>query len=71
MTADQRQFLKAAEGRTVRQEETGAPWPSEGAYADDTLYTRRRLADGDLVAAEAPKEAEPAKTAKPDAGDKK
>jgi hypothetical protein len=60
MTAETRSFLKPAEGRTVRQEETGALWPAEGAYAEDTLYTRRRLADGDLVAAEAPRAPKPA-----------
>lgn len=61
-----RKFLKAAEGRTVRQEETGEPWPAEGAWAENTRFVRRRLADGDLI------EAEPAKPAKPAAdGDKK
>jgi hypothetical protein len=66
MTAKTRQFLKAGEGRTVRDEETGALWPADGAFAEDTLYIRRRLADGDLVVAEAPKPVKPA----PD-GDKK
>ncbi len=43
-------FLKPADGRTVPQPD-GRPWPAEGMDADDTLYVRRRLADGDLVAA--------------------
>lgn len=50
-------FLKAAEGRSVLAED-GTAWPQAGAWADDTLYIRRRLADGDLI------EAEPARKAK-------
>lgn len=41
-------ILKAAEGRTVDQED-GTPWPPEGLAAPDTLFVRRRLRDGDLV----------------------
>ncbi len=66
MTADKRQYLKAAEGRTVRRPEDGQPWPEVGDFAEDSLFIRRRLADGDLVEAEAPK---PVKA--PADGDKK
>lgn len=59
-----RKFLKAAEGRTVRQEETGELWPAEGDWAENTRFIRRRIADGDLIAAEPPK------AAKAPAGDK-
>lgn len=38
----------AAEGRTVLQED-GSPWPSEGKIPEDTLFNRRRIADGDLI----------------------
>jgi hypothetical protein len=55
-----RKFLKAAEGRTVRQEDSGEPWPTEGAFAENTRYVRRRVADGDLVEAQPPKPARPA-----------
>lgn len=40
--------LIAAEGRTVHQAD-GAPWPKEGLEDPGTLFTRRRLADGDLI----------------------
>ena len=60
MTADKRQYLKAAEGRTVRRPEDGQLWPEAGDYADDSLFIRRRLDDGDLVEAEAPKPVKPA-----------
>lgn len=52
-----RKFLKAAEGRTVRQEDTGEIWPAEGAFAENTRFIRRRLADGDLVVAKPDKPA--------------
>lgn len=42
--------LIAGEGRTVLQED-GQPWPQDGMEDPGTLYTRRRVADGDLVAA--------------------
>ncbi len=51
-------FLKAADGRTVDQED-GSPWPIEGMDAPDTLFIRRRLRDGDLIEAEPPAAAEP------------
>lgn len=60
-----RKFLKAAEGRIVRQEDSGEPWPTDGAFAEVTRFVRRRLADGDLV------EAAPPKPVKPADGDKK
>lgn len=56
---DARKFLKAAEGRIVRREDTGAPWPAEGDFAELTTYVRRRLDDGDLVVANPPKPAKP------------
>lgn len=40
--------LIAAEGRTVKQAD-GAPWPEDGLEDPGTLFTRRRLADGDLI----------------------
>lgn len=49
--------LIAAEGRTVLTDD-GKPWPAEGLPDPGTLFTRRRLADGDLV--EMPETAEPA-----------
>mgnify|MGYP001040071885 CR=1 FL=1 len=50
-------ILIAAEGRTVFAEDK-TPWPAEGLPDPGTLFTRRRLADGDLV--ELPHAAEPA-----------
>jgi hypothetical protein len=50
-------ILIAGEGRTVLQED-GALWPKDGLPDPDTLYTRRRVADGDLVAAPKPKKSE-------------
>lgn len=55
-----RKFLKAADGRTVRQEGSGERWPAEGAWVENTRFVRRRLADGDLVEAQPPKPAKPA-----------
>lgn len=40
--------LIAAEGRTVHLED-GSLWPKEGLEDPGTLFTRRRLADGDLI----------------------
>ncbi|MGO4558323.1 DUF2635 domain-containing protein [Mesorhizobium sp. 2RAF21] len=45
------QKLKLAEGRSVPMED-GSVWPADGATVEVTLYIRRRLADGDLVAAD-------------------
>ncbi|MBB3963486.1 DUF2635 domain-containing protein [Rhizobium metallidurans] len=58
-------FLKPAEGRTVDQPD-GTPWPPEGMEAPDTLFVRRRIADGDLIEADVP--AEEASTPKPKGG---
>lgn len=44
-------FLKPADGRAVRRED-GSPWPVHGDWTATTLFVRRRLADGDLVAAD-------------------
>ncbi|MBD8686574.1 MULTISPECIES: DUF2635 domain-containing protein [unclassified Rhizobium] len=41
-------FLKPAEGRTVDCVD-GSPWPTDGMEAEDTLFVRRRIADGDLI----------------------
>lgn len=61
-------FLKPAEGRTVDQVD-GTPWPAGGMDADDTLFVRRRIADGDLVEATPedakPDQDEPADASKP------
>ncbi len=59
--------LKPAEGRTVPQED-GEPWPAGGLAVEPTAYIRRRLTDGDLIAAEPRVDARaaerPAKTGK-------
>jgi hypothetical protein len=47
-------ILVQAEGRTVLQED-GSAWPADGIEDPDTHFTRRRLKDGDLVVADAPK----------------
>lgn len=58
--------LKLAEGRVVPMED-GSDWPAKGATVVVTPYIRRRLRDGDLVAAdETPPEADTA-PAEPDA----
>lgn len=41
-------ILIAAPGRTVLQED-GRSWPAEGMEDPNTLFTRRRIADLDLV----------------------
>lgn len=51
---DKRLYLKAGEGRTVRRETDGEPWPAEGDWAEPTLYVRRRIKDKDLVQATPP-----------------
>ncbi|QRF50005.1 DUF2635 domain-containing protein [Rhizobium rosettiformans] len=50
-------YLAPAKDRLVPQED-GTPWPTEGMEDPDTLYTRRRVADGDLVKVSAPKKPE-------------
>jgi hypothetical protein len=45
-------ILIAAPGRLVHQED-GQPWPAKGLDDPNTLYTRRRLRDGDLIEAKA------------------
>ncbi|WP_168208139.1 DUF2635 domain-containing protein [Agrobacterium sp. T29] len=40
--------LIAAEGRTVLLLD-GTEWPKEGLPDPNTLFTRRRIADGDLI----------------------
>jgi hypothetical protein len=44
-------YLKPAQGRTVDQED-GTPWPADGMDAPNTLFVRRRIADGDLIEAQ-------------------
>ena len=46
--AETPQTLIEAPDRTVLQED-GQPWPKEGLPDPGTLYTRRRLRDGDLI----------------------
>jgi hypothetical protein len=50
-------YLAPAEGRKVPQED-GTPWPVEGMEDPETHYTRRRIADGDLIAVSASKKTE-------------
>lgn len=57
--SETRKFLKPAEGRTVRREDTGALWPAEGDFTELTTFVRRRLDDGDLIVATPPKPAKP------------
>lgn len=59
MTAETRLFLKPGEGRTVRREEDKSLWPAEGDWAENTLFIRRRVRDGDLVKAAPPKATKP------------
>lgn len=49
-------FLKPAPGRHVDQLD-GTPWPADGMEADNSLFVRRRLKDGDLIEADRPKAA--------------
>lgn len=46
-------YLKPAPGRAVYQMD-GKPWPADGMDAENSLFVRRRLKDGDLVEAERP-----------------
>lgn len=64
MTAWTTKYLKAAEGRVVRRPEDGAPWPEAGDWAENTLFVRRRIEDGDLVEADPPKAVKAEKTEK-------
>jgi hypothetical protein len=57
---EKRLFLKPAEGRAVRRQEDGEPWPAEGDFTERTQFVRRRLKDGDLIEAQPPKPAKPA-----------
>lgn len=47
-------YVKPAEGRRVRLPD-GSIIPAEGAEVEHDVFIRRRLADGDLVEATAPK----------------
>lgn len=46
-------YLKPAPGRAIYQMD-GKPWPADGMDAENSLFVRRRLKDGDLVEAERP-----------------
>ncbi|MCY1668323.1 DUF2635 domain-containing protein [Rhizobium sp. SL86] len=46
-------FLKPAPGRTVHLPD-GTEIPAAGMDIEDSLFRRRRLADGDLIEAEPP-----------------
>lgn len=46
-------YLKPAPGRAVYQMD-GKPWPADGMDAENSLFVRRRLKDGDLIEAERP-----------------
>jgi hypothetical protein len=54
-------FVKPAEGLKVRDPDTRRHLPEEGAAVPRSTYWLRRLRDGDVVAASAPR---PAKRAK-------
>jgi hypothetical protein len=56
---DKRLYLKAGEGRIVRREADGELWPTEGDWAENSRYIRRRVEDGDLVKADPPKKPKP------------
>jgi hypothetical protein len=50
-----RLFLKPAPGRVVRRPAPdGRPLDAGGAFVPDDVYWRRRIADGDAVAAKPP-----------------
>lgn len=60
-------YVKPGPGRRPRHEHTRQPLPVDGDYWPDSVYTRRRLRDGDVVLATAPAPAPqpaPAKTAR-------
>ncbi len=59
--------LIAAEGRTVHLPD-GSEWPKEGLPDPDTHFTRRRIADGDLI--EKPARSAKSEEAKKPEGDK-
>lgn len=50
-------FVRPGEGRRVRDPATGRPVLAEGQDMPLDTFTRRRLADGDLVRATRPAEA--------------
>lgn len=52
-----RAFLKPADDRTVRKLDKSF-WNKDGEWAENTLFVRRRIDDGDLIVATPP--AEPA-----------
>lgn len=58
----QRDTGKPAAGVLQVRRENGKPIPADGAWVEPSQYIRRRLRDGDLVKAAAPKKAS-AKTA--------
>lgn len=62
---EKRLYLKAGEGRSVRREADGKPWPDDGDFAELSEFVRRRLKDGDLV------EAQPPRASKPSVDEKK
>jgi hypothetical protein len=47
-------FVKPAEGRRPRHENTARPIAAEGEWVNDTPFIRRRLLDGDLIECEPP-----------------
>jgi hypothetical protein len=48
-----KKFYKPAEGVSLPLSD-GRPWPTEGDWIDLDQYARRRIADGDIVAAKPP-----------------
>ncbi len=55
-------FLKPAPGRQVRDPVSGQVLPEAGAEVPATNYWTRRLQDGDVIQAAAPKAEAPTKT---------
>jgi hypothetical protein len=55
-------FLKPAEGVSLRRAD-GSPWPVHGDWTHASQFVRRRLEDGDLVAADPVKAAAEARAA--------
>lgn len=53
-----KRYLKPAENRLVRDPITGDPLPETGAEKPANAYWLRRLRDGDVAAAEPPKNQE-------------
>lgn len=49
-------YVKPAEGRALRDPQTRRLLPVEGRQVPDDIFWQRALADGDVVACDAPEE---------------